>query len=132
MPCFVHAYTAPDNNDYEYKITGNTGASYWYTVYSNNKICFCSESLYCTVVDGTNMYKPIGVIENNETLYAGQFTTKSYSNNIDFITAYPQANININNNTDYKVFLRDVQTPTSNTYIWFESSNNIDIPIFEI
>ena len=49
MPCFVHAsYTAPDGNEYEYKVNSSTGNynTRYFTIYSNQKLCTVTSQEY--------------------------------------------------------------------------------------
>ena len=125
MPCFVHAsYTAPDGNEYEYKIRSiNYGSNWYYTVYSNQKICFCEQRM-----DGSDFF-PIGYFNYNDTDTCGMIQATEWSNRQGAINIFYPSTYGVQNGADYYCFFRDTDS-SSNSSFACSTVQNPDIPVY--
>ena len=125
-PCFVHAsYTAPDGNDYKFKITSYPdGSGDYYTYYSNNKMCFCDAYGW-----GGGLYFPLGYEKLSDVDYIGSLEVSSGTSNVYFKSVYPSVSHNTIT-SDYLVFYKDQYPGNTNGGMICDSSQNPDIQIF--
>lgn len=128
MPLFVHAeYTAPDGLEYEYKLESTHYGSFWGSVYTNYKVCFCENNTY--KVNGN--YMAIGLYDRNDRSCCGYISTISASYNSKVTGAYPSGVAG--GNTDaYQCFYNNTTTKYDrNSTLDFPTNLNPDIPIFD-
>lgn len=125
LPCFVHAYTGPDGNEYLYKVNASTGnqSTLYFTVYSNNKMC---------TVDGNSYYggkRILGIFANQQDgrsvcdiAHSGGTTVS-----IPSIVRYP-SNTNVNSSLDngYRDFYNNSNDMNWGTYYLTDYNCNND------
>lgn len=115
------SYTAPNGKSYKYKITSVNVNNFWYTVYSNYKICFCEK------FKNNGNYYPVGYIRDG---LIGTITSKSYYEGCTWVYVYPEG-LTYSDSLNYLIFWHDEQTPMYNNSFGCTTTANPTIPVFD-